>query len=228
MRQRGTSVSSISARSYDTPSEASLTYAGRAGKKNGEKKVTKFFNLATFFFLSYKRNYLVIFMLPTLNPHPPPWAWVTFPAVFHPPRHSECQQPDPRSSMRHFRTFPSPGITAEDSPVSRTRRLAHETTSEDPPVSRTRRLAHETTSEGHSVSRTRCLAHETTSEDLPVSRMRLFAHETTLEDTDKPPPVPILSPGHFGTPDKPLLYQKLSHSLFRITFFLKICFELFV
>ena len=41
-------------------------------------------------------------------------------------------------------------------------------------------------------------------------------------------PVPILSPGHFGTPNKPLLYQKLSHSLFRITFFLKICFELFV
>ena len=41
-------------------------------------------------------------------------------------------------------------------------------------------------------------------------------------------PVPILSPGHFGTPDKPLLYQKLSHSLFRITYFLKICFELFV
>ena len=40
--------------------------------------------------------------------------------------------------------------------------------------------------------------------------------------------VPILSPGHFGTPDKPLLYQKLSHSLFRITFFLRICFELFV
>ena len=34
-------------------------------------------------------------------------------------------------------------------------------------------------------------------------------------------PVPILSPGHFGTPDKPLLYQKLSHSLFRITFFLE-------
>ena len=32
-------------------------------------------------------------------------------------------------------------------------------------------------------------------------------------------PVPILSPGHFGTPDKPLLYQKLSHCLFRITFF---------
>ena len=184
-------------------------------------------------------------MLPTLNPPPPPWAWVTFPAVFHLPRHSECQQADPGSSMRHFRTFPSPGITAEDSPVSRTRRLAHETTSEDPSVSRTRRsahettsegpsvsrtrrLAHETTSEGHSVSRTRRLAHETTSEDPPVSRMRLFAHETTLEDTDKPPPVPILSPGHFGTPDKPLLYQKLSHSLFRITFFLRICFELFV
>ena len=55
-------------------------------------------------------------MLPTLNPHPPPWAWVTFPAVFQLPRHSECQQPDPRSSMRHFRTFPSPGITAEDPP----------------------------------------------------------------------------------------------------------------
>ena len=245
MRQRGTSVSSISARSYDTPSEASLTYAGRAGKKNGEKKVTKFFNLATFFFLSYKRNYLEIFMLPTLNPPPPPWAWVTFPAAFQLPRHSECQQPDPRSSMRHFRTFPSHGITAEDSPVSRTRRLAHETTladsfvsrtrclahettSEGPSVSRTRRSAHETTSEGHSVSRMRRLAHETTSEDPPVSRMRLFAHETTLEDTDKPPPVPILSPGHFGTPDKPFLYQKLSHSLFRITYFLRSCFELFV
>ena len=156
--------------------------------------MTKFFNLATFFFLSYKRNYLEIFMLPTLNPPPPPWAWVTFPAVFQLPRHSECQQPDPRSSMRHFRTFPSPGITAEDPPVSRTRRLAHETTSEDP----------------------------------PVSRMRLFAHETTSEDTDKPPPVPILSPGHFGTPDKPLLYQKLSHCLFRITYFLRSCFELFV
>ena len=133
-------------------------------------------------------------MLPTLNPHPRPWAWVTFPAVFHLPRHSECQQADPGSSMRHFRTFPSPGITAEDSPVSRTRRLAHETS-----------LA-----------------------DLFVSRMRRLAHETTSEDTDKPPPVPILSPGHFGTPDKPLLYQKLSHSLFRITFFLRICFELFV
>ena len=175
-------------------------------------------------------------MLPTLNPPPPPWAWVTFPAVFQLPRHSECQQPDPRSSMRHFRTFPSHGITAEDSPVSRTRRLAHETTSEDPSVSRTRRsahettsegpsvsrtrrLAHETTSEGHSVSRTRCLAHETSLADLFVSRMRRLAHETTSEDTDKPPPVPILSPGHFGTPDKPILYQKLSHSLFRITFF---------
>ena len=173
--------------------------------------MTKFFNLATFFFLSYKRNYLEIFMLPTLNPHPRPWAWVTFPAVFHLPRHSECQQPDPRSSMRHFRTFPSHGITAED-----------------PPVSRTRRLAQETTSEGHSVSRMRRLAHETTLADPFVSRTRRLAHETTLEDTDKPPPVPILSPGHFGTPDKPLLYQKLSHSLFRITYFLRICFELFV
>ena len=183
MRQRGTSVSSISARSYDTPSEASLTYAGRAGKKNGEKKVTKFFNLATFFFLSYKRNYLEIFMLPTLNPPPPPWAWVTFPAAFQLPRHSECQQPDPRSSMRHFRTFPSPGITAEDSPVSRTRCLAHETTSEGHSVSRTRRLAHEATSADPPVSRSRRLAHETTSEDPHVSRMRLFAHETSLADS---------------------------------------------
>ena len=158
-------------------------------------------------------------MLPTLNPPPPPWAWVTFPAVFHLPRHSECQQADPGSSMRHFRTFPSHGITAEDSPVSKSHCFAHETTSEDPPVSRMRRLAHETTLADSFVSRTRRLAHETTSEGPSVSRMRLFAHETTLEDTDKPPPVPILSPGHFGTPDKPLLYQKLSHCLFRITFF---------
>ena len=185
MRQRGTSVSSISARSYDTPSEASLTYAGRAGKKKGEKKVTKFFNLATFFFLSYKRNYLEIFMLPTLNPPPPPWAWVTFPVVFQLPRHSECQQADPRSSMRHFRTFPSPRITAEDPPVSRTRRLTHETTSEDPPVSRMRRFAHETTSEDPPVSRTRLFAHETSLADSFVSRTRRSAHETTSED----PPV---------------------------------------
>jgi len=167
-------------------------------------------------------------MLPTLNPHPPPRAWVTFPAVFQLTRHSECQQPDPRSSMRHFRTFPSPGITAEDSPVSRTRCLAHETSLADLFVSRTRRLAHETTLADLFVSRSRRSAHETTSEGPSVSRMRLFAHETTLEDTDKPPPVPILSPGHFGTPDKPLLYQKLSHSLFRITYFLRSCFELFV
>ena len=131
--------------------------------------MTKFFNLATFFFLSYKRNYLEIFMLPTLNPPPPPWAWVTFPAVFQLPRHSECQQPDPRSSMRHFRTFPSHGITAEDSPVSKSHCSAHETTSEDHPVSRMRRLAHETTAEDH-----------------PVSRTRRLAHEITLEDTDKP------------------------------------------
>ena len=130
--------------------------------------------------------------------------------------------------MRHFRTFPSPGITAEDSPVSKSHCFAHETTSEGPSVSRTRRLAHETTSADPFVSRTRRLAHETTSADHPVSRMRRLAHETTLEDTDKPPPVPILSPGHFGTPDKPLLYQKLSHCLFRITYFLRSCFELFV
>ena len=151
-------------------------------KGMAKRRWPSFFNLATFFFLSYKRNYLEIFMLPTLNPHPPPWAWVTFPAVFQLPRHSECQQPDPRSSMRQFRTFPSPGITAEDSPVSRTRRLAHETTLEDPSVSRTRRFAHEATSADPSVSRMRRLAHETTLEALPVSRTRLFAHETTSED----------------------------------------------
>ena len=160
--------------------------------------------------------------------------------------------------MRHFRTFPSPGITAEDPPVSRTRRFTHETTLADPFVSRTRRLAHETTSEGPSVSRTRCLAHETTSEDHSVSRTRRLAHETTSEGhsvsrtrrlahettsedpsreqnapsrsrdnfgrhrqapsctnpiswplwyTRQASPVPILSPGHFGTPDKPFLYQ---------------------
>ena len=43
--------------------------------------------------------------------------------------------------------FSSPESTATNYPVSRTRRLAHETTSEDPSVSRTRRFAHETTSE---------------------------------------------------------------------------------
>ena len=236
MRQRGTSVSSISARSYDTPSEASLTYAGRAGKKNGEKKVTKFFNLVTFFFLSYKRNYLEIFMLPTLNPPPPPWAWVTFPAAFQLPRHSECQQPDPRSSMRHFRTFPSPGITAEDSPVSKSHCFAHEITSEDPSVSRTRRLAHETTSEDPSreqnaPSRSRDNLGRPLREQNAPSRSRdnlgrpsreQNAPSRSRDDLGRHRqafPVPILSPGHFGTPDKPLLYQKLSHSLFRITFF---------
>ena len=122
-------------------------------------------------------------MLPTLNPPPPPWAWVTFPVVFQLPRHSECQQADPRSSMRHFRTFPSPGITAEDPSVSRTRCFAHENDSEDPPVSRTRRSAHETTLADSPVSRTRRSAHETTSEDPSVSRTRLFAHETAAKDT---------------------------------------------
>ena len=163
-------------------------------------------------------------MLPTLNPHPPPWAWVTFPAVFQLPRHSECQQPDPRSSMRHFRTFPSHGITAEDSPVSRTRclahettladsfvsrtrRSAHETTSEDPSVSRTRRLAHETTSEGHSVSRTRRLAHETTSADPPVSRMRRLAHETTLADPFVSRTRRLAHETTLEDTDKPFLYQ---------------------
>ena len=212
MRQRGTSVSSISARSYDTPSEASLTYAGRAGKKNGEKKVTKFFNLATFFFLSYKRNYLEIFMLPTLNPPPPPWAWVTFPAAFQLPRHSECQQPDPRSSMRHFRTFPSHGITAEDSPVSRMRRFAHETTLEDPFVSRTRRSAHETTSEGPSVSRTRRLAHETSLADPSREQNAAFRSRDNLGRHRQAPSC-----------------TKNSHTVsLGLLFFLKICFELFV
>ena len=109
-------------------------------------------------------------MLPTLNPHPPPRAWVTFPAVFQLTRHSECQQPDPRSSMRHFRTFPSPGITAEDPSVSRTRRFAHKTDSEGPSVSRTHRLAHETTSADPPVSRTRRLAHETAAKDTRGNR----------------------------------------------------------
>ena len=138
--------------------------------------------------------------------------------------------------MRHFRTFPSPGVTAEDPPVSRTRCLAHETTLADSFVSRTRRLTHETTSEDHSVSRTRRLAHETTSEDPSreqnapsCSRDNFGRHRQApsctnpiswpLWYTRQASPVPILSPGHFGTPDKPLLYQKLSHSLFRITFF---------
>ena len=184
-------------------------------------------------------------MLPTLNPHPPPWAWVTFPAVFQLPRHSECQQPDPRSSMRHFRTFPSPGITAEDSPVSKSHCFAHETTSEDPSVSRTRRLAHETTSEDPSreqnaPSRSRDNLGRPLREQNAPSRSRddlgrplreqnaAFRSRDNLGRHRQAFPVPILSPGHFGTPDKPLLYQKLSHSLFRITFFLKICFELFV
>ena len=99
---------------------------------------------------------------------------------------------------QHFRAFPSPGSTAADPFVSRTRRLAHETSSEDHPVSRTRRLTHETTladlfvSKSHcfaheatsadpSVSRTRRSAHETSSADHPVSRMRRLTHETTSE-----------------------------------------------
>ena len=163
-------------------------------------------------------------MLPTLNPPPPPWAWVTFPAVFQLPRHSECQQPDPRSSMRHFRTFPSHGITAEDSPVSRTRRFthettsadlsvsrtrraAHETTSEVPSVSRRRRAAHETTSEGHSVSRTRRLAHETSLADLFVSRMRRLAQETTSEGHSVSRMRRLAHETTLEDTDKPFLYQ---------------------
>ena len=96
--------------------------------------------------------------------------------------------------------FSSPESTATNSPVSRTRRLAHETTSEDPSVSRTRCSAHETTSAdpfvsisrrfAHEttlaypfVSRTRRFAHETSLADPFVSRMRLFAHETSLADS---------------------------------------------
>ena len=78
--------------------------------------------------------------------------------------------------------FSSPESTATNYPVSRTRRLAHETSLEDSFVSRTRRSAHETTSADPFVSRTRRSAHEATSEDPPVSRMRLFAHEATSED----------------------------------------------
>ena len=46
-----------------------------------------------------------------------------------------------------------------------------------------------------------------------LSRPRRFAKSCTnpiswpLWYTRQAPPVPILSPGHFGTPDKPLLYQ---------------------
>ena len=78
--------------------------------------------------------------------------------------------------------FSSPESTATNSPVSKTRCLAHETTSEDPFVSRMRLFAHETTSEDPSVSRTHRSAHETTSEDPSVSRTRRLAHEATLED----------------------------------------------
>ena len=83
---------------------------------------------------------------------------------------------------QHFRAFPSPGSTAADPPVSRTRYFAHETASADPPVSRSRLFTHETTAEDPSVSRKRCFAHETTSTDPSVSRTRRFAHETTSED----------------------------------------------
>ena len=76
--------------------------------------------------------------------------------------------------------FSSPESTATNSPVSKTRRLAHETSLADPSVSRTRLFAHKTDSEDPPVSRTRRSAHETTSEDPPVSRMRRLAHETTL------------------------------------------------
>ena len=81
------------------------------------------------------------------------------------------------TQRRHLRDFSSPESTATNYPVSRTRRLAHETTLADPFVSRMRRLAHEATSEDPSVSRTRCFAHENDSEDSPVSRTHRLAHE---------------------------------------------------
>ena len=84
---------------------------------------------------------------------------------------------------QHFRAFPSPGSTAADPFVSRTRLFTHETTSADPPVSKTRRSAHETTSEDPHVSRMRLFAHETSLADSFVSRTRRFAHETTLADS---------------------------------------------
>ena len=150
-------------------------------------------------------------MLPTLNPHPPPRAWVTFPAVFQLTRHSECQQPDPRSSMRHFRTFPSPGITAED--PSREQNTPFR--SRDNPGRPLR--------EQNAPSRSRDNLGRPSREQNAAFRSRdnLGRHRQAF-------PVPILSPGHFGTPDKHLLYQKLSQNLFRITYFLRSCFELFV
>ena len=164
--------------------------------------------------------------------------------------------------MRHFRTFPSPGITAEDSPVSKSHCFAHETTSEDPSreqnaPSRSRddlgRLFREQNApsrsrddlgrpfrEQNAPSRSRDILGRPFREQNAPSRSRdnlgrplreqnaAFRSRDNLGRHRQAFPVPILSPGHFGTPDKPLLYQKLSHSLFRITYFLRSCFELFV
>ena len=79
--------------------------------------------------------------------------------------------------------FSSPESTATNSPVSKTRRLAHETSLADPSVSRTRLFAHKTDSDDPLVSRSRCFTHETTSEDPPVNRTRRSAHERTLAST---------------------------------------------
>ena len=94
-----------------------------------------------------------------------------------------------RTLGRHFRTFLSlggagqnyirmTGLFGDDTHSS-----SPKSTAADPPVSRTRRLAHETTLADPFVSRTRRSAHETTSEDPSVSRTRLFAHETAAKDT---------------------------------------------
>ena len=94
-----------------------------------------------------------------------------------------------RTLGRHFRTFLSlggagqnyirmTGLFGDDTHSS-----SPKSTAADPSVSRTRRLAHETSSEDPPVSRTRLFAHETISEGPPVSRTRLFTHETAAKDT---------------------------------------------
>ena len=201
-------------------------------------------------------------MLPTLNPHPPPRAWVTFPAVFQLTRHSECQQPDPRSSMRHFRTFPSPGITAEDpsreqntpfrsrdnpgrplreqNAPSRSRDDLGRPLREQNAAFRSRDNPGRPLREQNAPSRSRDDLGRPLREQNAPSRSRdnlgrpsreqnaAFRSRDNLGRHRQAFPVPILSPGHFGTPDKHLLYQKLSQNLFRITYFLRSCFELFV
>ena len=86
------------------------------------------------------------------------------------------------TQRRHLRGFSSPESTATNYPVSKMRRLAHETTSKGHSVSRTRLFAHKTDSEDPFVSRMRLFAHETSLADTPVSRSRRLAHEATSED----------------------------------------------